>query len=284
MAGMSGGLFLSLFREPRPVVGMVHLAPLPGSPRWAGSMQAVFEAARSDAASLVQHGLDGLLIENYGDLPFFPDRVPPAAVAGMTAVLQRLREAFPGVPWGVNVLRNDAEAALSVAIAAGARFIRVNVHCGAVVSDQGILEGRAAATLRLRAAIAPQVAILADARVKHATPLGEVSLEQEVADLVERGLADGVLVTGPRTGSPAADGVLERAVRAASGVPVLAASGVTPASVGGLLRAADGVIVGTCLKRDGRTEAPVDPERVRVFMESVRAARAALQLETKESS
>ncbi len=275
--------FGEIFCDRHPVIGMIHLKPLPGSPGWSGSLDDVFEAARKDSAAMIAEGVDGLLVENYGDVPFHAGAVPPATIAAMAVLLQRLRTSVPGarsseLPWGVNVLRNDASAALAVAAAAGARFIRVNVHCGVTVTDQGLIAGQADDTLRLRAAIAPAVFILADVSVKHGRPLRDQPLEDEVADLIERGLADGLLMTGPRTGRPPDLADLRRARATSNGRPVLAASGVTPENVRDILPLSDGVIVGTSLKETGRAAAPVDRQRVRRLLEAVREARKRIAL------
>ncbi len=253
----------------RPVIGVVHLAPLPGSPRHQAPLGRIVEAARADMEALVAAGVDALLVENFGDVPFFPEVVPPITVASMTRVVADLR---PTTPFGVNVLRNDAVAALSIAHATGARFIRVNVHAGAVAADQGVLAGRAHDTLRLRAALGADVAILADLRVKHATPLGSRPIAEEARDTAERALADGLIVSGSRTGSSPST---EDLAAARAGVPdalLLVGSGATVENVGALLRHADGVIVGTSLKRDGRVEAPVDRERAARFVDAFRRA------------
>jgi len=258
----------------QPVVGMIHLAPLPGSPRWEGSMEMVFQRALADARTLVEAGFKVLLIENYGDLPFHPHRVPVETAASMTAIAQRLISTMgPEISWGVNVLRNDASTAIAVAGAVGAAFVRVNVHCGATLTDQGILEGQAHETLRMRSRLAPQVQVWADASVKHGLPLAPRPLEDEVRDLVERGLADAVLVTGPRTGAPPDLARLRLARAALAGVPLLAASGVARENIGDLLQVCEGVIVGTSIKEAGLTGAPVDPARARAFLEAVRRAR-----------
>lgn len=264
-----------LLKRPGVIVGMVHLAPLPGSPGFGGTMEAVHRAARRDAGTLVEEGFDAILIENYGDLPFYPDDVPAGTIAAMSVVLEHLRRDLPGIPLGVNVLRNDAAAALAIAAAVGAAFIRVNVHCGASITDQGILQGRAHETLRLRANLAPGTAILADASVKHGRGFTSGPLAEEVLDLVERGLADGVLVTGSRTGvSPALEKVQE-AAKAAGRVPVWVASGVTAGNATEYLEAgARGLIVGTSIKRGGRAEAAVDRSRARELVRRVRAFRA----------
>ena len=249
-----GGRFLLL--------GMVHLPPLPGSPRWGGSMAAVLERAVRDAAVLVEAGFDGVVVENFGDTPFHPGPVPPETVAAMTRAAAAVREAIgPERLLGVNVLRNDARAALAVAVAAGAAFVRVNVHTGAMWTDQGLLEGRAWETLRERARLgAEHVAILADVLVKHGVPPVPVDPARAAAEAAGRGLADALIVTGEATGEPADPRRLE-AVREAVAVPVFAGSGVTPETLPALAGRADGAIAGTALKRDGDTAAPVDPER-----------------------
>jgi membrane complex biogenesis BtpA family protein len=169
-------------------------------------------------------------------------------------------------PFGVNVLRNDAAAALAIAAAAGGDFLRVNVHSGTRATDQGLLEGRAHETLRLRQELDADVAILADVAVKHSAPVADRDLAAVVEDTVHRGLADGLVVSGPATGEPAdADAlaaVLDARDDVAPDVPVLVGSGVGPETVADLLALADGAIVGTSLKVHGETAKPVDPERV----------------------
>jgi uncharacterized protein len=254
----------------RTLIGMVHCRPLPGSPRWAGSVDAVVEAALADAAALVGGGIDALLVENHGDAPFTPRRVAPATVAGMTVVAREVRRAHPATPLGVNVLKNDARAALAVACAVGADFIRVNVHAGAVLADQGIVHSDAYHTLRDRRLLGAAVLIFADVQGKHAVPLAPVELEQEARDLVHRGLADALVVTGRATGDPTPLGDVKRVRGAAGAVPVLVGSGATAETVADVLAGADGVIVGTALKQDGDVGKPVDAERVRRFVAAAR--------------
>ena len=183
----------------KPVIGMVHAPPLPGSPRYGGDPEAARDAMLRDAEALVKGGIDGLLLENFGDAPFWPRRVPAATVAHMTALAAELKRRFR-VPLGINVLRNDGQSALAIAAAVGAQFIRVNVLCGARLTDQGLLEGIAAKLLRDRAALgASVVKIFADVNVKHSAPLAARPLDDEARELVERGGADGLIVTGPST-------------------------------------------------------------------------------------
>lgn len=261
---------ITRMRLGRTLIGMVHLIPLPGSPRWDGSMERAIAAALHDARALADEGIDALLVENHGDAPFTPGRVEPATIAAMAVILAAVRAAVPGVALGVNVLKNDARAALALACAAGAGFIRVNVHAGAVVADQGLVQSDAYATLRDRRLLAADVKIFADVQGKHAAPLAPVELEQEARDLVHRGLADGLVVSGKATGeaTPMAD--VKRVRSAAPGVPLLVGSGVTADSVAELLAVADAVIVGTSVKRDGDVRNPVDPARVRRLVAAAR--------------
>lgn len=261
--------FTRLFRQ-SPIIGVIHLAPLPGAPGFGGEMGAVLDRAAGEAAAYQAAGLDGVIVENYGDAPFFPGRVPAETVAAMAAAAHRVRQAAPGLPLGINVLRNDARSALAVAAAVGAGFIRVNVLAGAMVTDQGLIEGEAHALLRLRAALkADDVAILADIRVKHAAPLAPRPLAEEARDLAGRGGADALIVTGTGTGE-AADPAEIDAVKAASGLPVLVGSGATAQSAKGLLARADGLIVGSAFKREGKAEQPVDPDRLAAFVKAAR--------------
>jgi uncharacterized protein len=254
----------------RTLIGMVHVTPLPGSPRWAGSMDAAVTAAVADARALIDNGMDAVLVENYGDVPYTPGRVAAATVAAMSVVAHEIRRALPGTPLGVNVLKNDARSALAIACAVGARFIRVNVHAGAVVADQGIVQSDAYETLRDRRLLDADVAVFADVQGKHAAPLAPVELELEARDVVHRGLADAVIVTGRATGQPALLSDVKRVRNAVPGVPLIVGSGVTPDSVDEVLSLADAVIVGTSLKRDGDVSQPVDGARVRRLVAQAR--------------
>ncbi|MFB6107682.1 MAG: BtpA/SgcQ family protein [Haloplanus sp.] len=269
-------MFDATFDADRPVVGMVHLPALPGAPGYEGDRRALRDHARRDAATLAAAGVDGVIVENYGDAPFYPDEVPAHVVASMTHLVDAVRRVVD-VPVGVNVLRNDATAAVSVAAATGAAFVRVNVHTGARVTDQGVVEGRAHETMRLRDRLDADVRVLADVDVKHSAPLGGDAGDDEdpaaraVADVVGRGLADGVVVSGSRTGEAVDPDRLDAVAAACdrAGVPLFVGSGVTPETVGEVLAVADGVVVGTALKRDGETGEPVDEDRVRRLVAAV---------------
>ncbi|WP_181685397.1 BtpA/SgcQ family protein [Halorhabdus salina] len=254
------------FGGDRAVVGMVHLAPLPGAPAFDGDRDEIRNAMVRDARRLAAGGVDAIMVENFGDAPFYAEDVPKHVVASMAALVSDLQREID-LPVGVNVLRNDVEAALSVAAAAGASFVRVNVHSGARLTDQGVITGRAAETVRLRERLDTDVSILADVNVKHSAPLAQRPLEEEISELLERGHADGVVASGVGTGEKTdrdhLQGVVEARDELDINAPVFVGSGVTAASVAGTLDLADGVIVGTALKQDGETTAPVDEERVR---------------------
>jgi uncharacterized protein len=253
------------------LIGVIHLRPLPASPRYAGDLAAVVAAAAEDARRLERAGFDGVVVENFGDAPFVPGRVSPVTIAAMTAAAIAIRAAAPGLALGINVLRNDAEAALAVAVVAGAAFIRVNVHTGARVTDQGLIEGRAHETLRLRRALGAEgVRIFADVDVKHSAPLAARPLGEEAHDLTERGLADGVIVTGSGTGRGVAPADLD-AVSDALGpeAKIFIGSGATVASLPSLRRAY-GVIVGSCLRASGRAGDPIDEPTAHAFADAFR--------------
>jgi membrane complex biogenesis BtpA family protein len=256
------------------LVGVIHLPALPGSPRNTLSAAECAREAANDARVLAEAGYDAIIVENFGDTPFFATKVPPVTVAAMTACAVAVRAAAPSVPLGINVLRNDGEAALSVAACTGATFVRINVLTGARVTDQGIVEGDAAATLRLRRALSTEsvapIAIWADVDVKHSAPLGAPRpLVQEVEDLTKRAMADVVLVTGEGTGK----GVdLEKlaAVKRASAKPVLVASGATLATLSALATSSDGVVVGSALRAGGIPGGPIDGSLAAAFATAFR--------------
>ena len=166
------------------LVGMVHLQPLPGAPLYGDDFENVLKHAQQDARVLVTSGFDGLMIENYGDVPFFAERVPAITIAAMARIASHIIAEHPDVKVGINVLRNDAVSALSIAQACDAQFIRVNVLAGTSVTDQGIIQSQAAEVLRMRHAWRSQVAILADVGVKHAAPLGLSDLGQVAQDTI----------------------------------------------------------------------------------------------------
>jgi membrane complex biogenesis BtpA family protein len=252
------------------LIGMVHLGPLPGSPLYQGDFDGVLQAAAHDATLLATAGFDAVIVENFGDSPFFADDVPKITVAAMARAVTTIGEQLD-LPVGVNVLRNDAGAALVIAATCGASFIRVNVLSGTMYTDQGTITGRAADLARIRATVAPQVEVWADVFVKHAAPPPGTTLAQAAADTYRRGGADALIVSGTATGT---EPDIEQFAQVRAAVPearLLAGSGASVTTIAEILQHADGAIVGTSIKVDGETTAPVDPERAAEF---VRVARS----------
>lgn len=258
---------------PPKLVGVIHLPALPGSPKSAHSMAALRDLVRADARCLRDAGYDAIVVENFGDIPFFAGAVPPITVAAMTVCAHVVRDEAKDTFLCINVLRNDAAAALSIAAATAAQAVRINVHTGARVTDQGIVVGQAAETLRLRAALGcTDVRIWADVAVKHSAPLGDRPLEQEVEDTVLRAMANAVLVTGDGTGKKTDPAKLARVRACAKGAPVLVASGATLESLPELAKVCDGVIVGSALRPGGLAGGPIDAGLAEGFARAFRKA------------
>ena len=248
--------------EGKRLIGVVHLRPLPGAPRFSGTMAEVCAAAVTDARAYQEGGADALMLENFGDLPFTRDRVAAETVAGMTAAACAVREAGVTLPLGFNVLRNDVATALALAAVCAGEFVRVNVHTGAVEADQGIIQGEAYHTLRQRRALCPEVALWADVLVKHAVPIGDLGIEEAARDTFQRGLADALIVSGVATGEATDAEDLRKVKGACPQAPLLVGSGARVENARELLEWADGLIVASSLKVDGVLSNPVDPKRV----------------------
>lgn len=262
----------AIFGRPKALIGVVHLDPLPGAPRYDGSaVQAIYDRGFSDARLYLEGGCDGVIVENHGDVPFAkPNDIGPEVAAHMAVIADRIRTSL-GRPVGVNVLANAPIPALAVASASGAGFIRVNQWANAYVANEGLLDGEAAAAMRYRARLrASGVRIFADAHVKHGAHAitGDRAVEELVRDLVFFD-ADAIIATGQRTGHTAELGYIRR-IKEASHLPTLVGSGVAADNVAAILDIVDGVIVASSLKQDGVWWNPVDPDRVRAFVAAAR--------------
>lgn len=266
MAKRSGGRAKRVWERLR-LIGMVHLPALPGSARHAMPMGAIIERAVGEAKALAAAGFDAVIVENFGDAPFAADCVSRETVAAMSIVVDHVVRAVRA-PVGVNVLRNDGRAGLAVAACSGAAFIRVNVLSGVYATDQGFITGKADELQRERSRVCPGVAIAADVHVKHAQPISQPDIALAAEETARRGGADVLIVSGAGTGYSTD---LEQVRRVKEAVPeraVWIGSGVTAETAGECLEIADGVIVGTALKRGGSTTAELDPKRVRAFVKA----------------
>ena len=257
-------------------IGVVHLPSMPGDPL--APQEATFQETRDfalrDAEALVAGGVDGLIIENFGSSPFqkgdFGSRIPPHQSSTMALIANACVNGFD-IPIGVNCLRNDAYTAIGIAAASGAHFIRVNIHTSTYVTDQGVIEGEAATTLRYRRELGSSVEILADVLVKHAAPLVPTTAKLATEDCINRGHANGIIVTGTGTGKPIDPELLREVKEAAGTNPVLLGSGVTPENISSLGPHSDGAIVGSWLKQDGILQAPVCRDRVKQLVEQAKS-------------
>jgi membrane complex biogenesis BtpA family protein len=265
----------TIFGRRKAVIGVIHLRALPGAPDYHGEpMPGLVDFALTEAAAYKAGGVDGLIVENHGDIPFAkPDRIGPETVASMAVIADAVRRAS-GLPIGVNVLANGALAALAIAKASGAAFVRVNQWANAYVANEGFVEGPAGEATRYRAWLhGRDVKIFADVHVKHGAhaitadrSIQELARDNEFFD------ADVAIATGQRTGDAVTTEELQ-AIADGTALPVVVGSGVTPDNVRDILRIADGVIVASALKQDGVWWNPVDPDRLRRFMERVSMAR-----------
>jgi len=266
-----------LFAAPKPIIGVIHLSALPGAPRYDGTpVRDIYAAAVRDAQSLAAGGIDGIMIENAGDMPFSrPEDIGPETVAFLTAACEAVRAAVD-TPIGITCVANGAIPGLAVAKAVGARWVRVNQWANAYVANEGFLNGPAPAAMRYRAQIdARDIAILADVHVKfgaHAIT-ADRSIAEQATD-AEWFDADVLIATGQRTGSPTQPEEVAE-VRAGTHLPVIVGSGLSPEQVPVLMQVADGAIVGQWLKKDGLWWNPVDPARVERLMQAVQAERPA---------
>lgn len=257
-----------IFNTDRPIIGVVHLLPLPTSARWGGSLNVIVERAEQEAVALISGGVDGIIVENFFDAPFPKSRVDPAVVSAMTTIVTRLQE-LVSVPIGINVLRNDSLSAMAIASCTGSAFIRVNVLSGVMATDQGLIEGCAHELLRYRRELGSDVKIMADVLVKHAQPLSASDLNYAVRETIERGLADAVILSGLATGDPPSLEDLKLAKAAAGDIPTLIGSGANFKNISSLIQFADGAIVSSSLKRQGKIENSIDPIRVSQFVEAM---------------
>ncbi len=262
-------------RLPR-LIGVIHLPPLPGSPgasRFSAvdALSIAGERAVQEALALARAGFEGLIVENFGDAPFYKDRVPAETVAAMSIIAAAIREAVK-IPVGVNILRNAGRDALAVAAVSGCDFIRVNILSGVAATDQGIIEADAAFLLRERARLNSAIGILGDVLVKHARSLSVDDVALAIEEVGLRAGADGVVITGATTGRAVDPVRLEKASRAARAhsIPLYIGSGMTADGLAEVRSKIDGVIVGSDLRRAGKAGAPLDLKRVRAFVKAYR--------------
>ncbi len=276
--GLRLGSLDELFEIEKPIIGMIHLWPLPGAPGYAGhGMDTILEQARHDAKVLLEGGVDGLIVENMWDLPYYVGTDVQLEAVAAQAVAARAIADLANVPVGVNVIHNGWEAELAIAVAAGLDFMRICILTGARLWDTGDLNpGCAADLLRRRRELgAEHLKLFADVDKKHSVPFPGLDLETHI-EWTEFYRADALIVSGRMTGdAPPLDKV--RRAKEAATRPILMGSGTTAENIAGFLQFADGAIVGSSLKVDAVAENPVDPERVQRYMAAVKSVRNTLR-------
>ena len=268
-------ILTKLFTSSKPLIGTIHCSAFPGSPRYHGeSIKAIIQYAVEEARAYTEGGMDGIIVENSWDLPFLrPEDIWYETVATMSVVAESVREAT-SVPIGINVLANAGEAAIAVAKASRASFIRVNQWVNAYVSNEGIVQGNSARILRYRSMLhAQDVAIFADVHVKHGAHaiVADRSVEEQARD-VEFFDADVAIATGNHTGDATPIEEIEK-IRRGTHLPVLVGSGLSLENAFELMERADGAIVGTSLKENGQWWGRVSVDRVRALVREVSRLR-----------
>lgn len=259
-----------IFGTRKPIIGMVHLPPLPGSPRYNNmALDEIISLAVEDARKLNQGGLHGAIIENFGDV-MFRKRVGPETISAMTYAASEIKRAVPEITLGLCVLQSDALAALAIAHTIGGKFVRIPYYTETYVVDAGMMDSVAAEALRYRRYLDMDVKIFADVHIKHGYPLSQRPIGQSARDAEHRGLADAILVTGLETGGETDPSDVKEVKEAVDFTPVFVASGVAEENFPAYKDIADGVILGTYLKEGNETEAPLDQEKIKRFIQVVR--------------
>ncbi|MGK5090098.1 BtpA/SgcQ family protein [Bdellovibrionota bacterium FG-2] len=254
------------------LIGVIHLPALAGAPGAHGldpadALQRAGAQAVKEAQALTKAGFEALILENFGDIPFYRERVPAETIASLSVIAAAVREVTK-LPLGINVLRNDGFSALAIAAVNGLEFMRVNVLSGVAATDQGMIQGQAAELLRERTRLHAEVAIFADVHVKHARTISSDDVGLAVEETALRAGADAVIVSGTTTGRGVSREVLEAASRVARAiqVPLFVGSGATRETLKDLAPHVTGVIVSSTLRRGGKAGAPLDSGRTRAFV------------------
>lgn len=263
--------FEQLFGVKKPIIGMLHLPPLPGSSVYDGNgLKPVIERALADAETLVAGGVDGLEVENFSDPTYYPMEVGPELVAAMAVVSEHVMH-HVSLPVGICIL-SDPKASLSVAHAVGAQFVRATFFTEASVDVSGLVLPKPHELLRFRKFLDPSIKIFADVHIKHSAPLVNRPLGDSALD-AKYFLADAIIISGTHTGKETKLDDIQEAKKAVEDFPVLVGSGFRKDSAKAIFKYADGAIVGTSLKQDGISSNPVDRKRVADLMAEVKAIR-----------
>lgn len=262
----------NLFGTEKPIIGMLHLIPLPGSPVYDGTgLKPVIERALKEAETLVAGGINALEVENYNDPTYFPDDAPAETIASLSIVAHEIHKAFPQIPLGICLLA-DPQASIAVAHASGAKFVRATFFTEASVDVSGLALRRPHGIMRYRKFLDPSIKLFADIHIKHSAPLAMRPIEESAYDAAYF-LADAVILSGKHTGFQTPIEDVKKVRKVLPNFPIFIGSGTRKENVEELLQFATGAVVGTSLKYDGNTENTVDLNRVKEFMSIVDGIR-----------
>ena len=251
------------------IYGVVHLKSLPGSPSSRISLDEIIDHAQEDVNNLIFGGVDGIIIENFGDTPFVKDDISKRTLASFTSVVENL-SIDRDIKVGINVLRNDGIASLSIAEATKSNFVRINVLNNTMFTDQGIIEGKSHEINQFKSTLNNVIEIYADVFVKHAVPPPGSKIENHASELIERAGADKVIVTGDGTGHEINIDDLEKVRNIVPEGKLVIGSGVNSANVMAYQDLADILIVGTSFKFDNDVSKKVDINRVEELIRKVK--------------
>ncbi len=255
-----------IFPSPKPVIGMIHVAALPGTPAGSLPMKEIIAPAVEEAALYRSCGLDGIIIENMHDVPYLRSRVGPEIVAAMSVIGREVKRAA-GLPVGIQILAGANLEAMAAAFAAGLDFVRAEGYVFAHVADEGLIESSAAELLRYRRMIgAENIQVWADVKKKHSSHAITADIGiAAMAEAVEFMRGDAVIITGSVTGDPADQAELA-SVRSSCRLPIILGSGMTARNLENYFDLADGFIVGSYFKENGHWANRPDEERIRNLM------------------
>lgn len=283
----TGSALTRIFPTTKPIIATLHLMALPGAPHYRGqSIDELVQFTIDETEDLVGAGVDGLIVENHGDIPFIqPGDFGYETVAAMTYIAAEVNRIATrnGIPIGINCLANAAIPALAIGKVVGAKFVRINQYVNAYVSNEGFLNGEAGKVLRYRSSIqADDIAIFADVHVKHGSHsiVADRSVSEQAQDVLFFG-GDVLICTGSRTGDAPDDEEIQN-IKAFPQTPVLIGSGATPQNIRRLLSTADGAIVASYFKEGGKWYSKVSKDRAVEFMDCVRDLRAAWSTPTPQ--
>ena len=251
------------------LIGMIHLPPLPGSPGYSGlSIDDYLSYALSEADKLFTAGFDGVLVENYMDYPYSVRVSNKEVLRILEETVTSIKKSYPSLLVGLNILRNSGVEAVEVVCKSGGDFVRVNAYLEPVYAPEGFIQPIAREIWDILNKYGCRVKIYADVNVKHSKPI--LDLETALYNTCSRGRVDGVIVSGWATGYEVLPANVFIAKQICRDKEVWVGSGVSINNIGLYTGLADGVIVGTSIKKDGVTTNPVDLERARLLVEKTR--------------